>query len=372
MAARAGSTEQETKLFLDALNAQIREGLKQDKQVKVNGIGTFRLQNMAPRESMNINTGERITIKGYEKIVFAPEAGVKELIEHNTPMKKKNAKQVTDEINPLEKLGEQADEIVGILADLGQSPAEEEKPKKTKGRKAAAAKAVEPKAETVELKAEKPKARKQPAAKQAKPAEQAEPTTPAGQTEPVIPAEPQPAAPVELPEAPKAQEAPKSEEKKEKNHFLRDTLICVIILLLLLLVGYFFLRSQISNWLDSLNNPQPAQTEVVVEAEEPATAVETAAPAVPEEIVYDKLITTERMHRHSRLAWMAFRYYGDKQFWVYLYDANKDHIVNPDKIVVGTPIRVPQLTKEQMDTTLPATRATLQRLLEQGEEAKKK
>lgn len=349
LALRAGTNEKEAKLFLEALNQQILEGLKQDKQVKINGIGTFRMQSMAPRESVNVNTGERITIPGYEKVVFTPEAGMKELIEHNTPMKKKNAKNAAEEINPLEKLGEQADEIVGILADLGQSPEDAKAPKskKTSGKsKAVAANAEQPKeeAKTVEP----------------TPAVAAEAEKPAVEVKPAVTVF-------------AAQEQPKTkEEPKKKSHFVRDTLICVIILLLLLLVGYFFLRNQISGWLDSLNNSKPAQIEQVEKAEPKPVEELAATPAIPEEIVYDKLITTERMHKHSRLAWMAWRYYGNKAFWVYLYDANKDHIVNPDKITTGTPIRVPQLTEEQMDTTNERTRLILQRLTEQGEAAKKR
>lgn len=349
LALRAGTNEKEAKLFLEALNQQILEGLKQDKQVKINGIGTFRMQSMAPRESVNVNTGERITIPGYEKVVFTPEAGMKELIEHNTPMKKKNAKKAAEEINPLEKLGEQADEIVGILADLGQSPEDAKAPKskKTSGKsKAVAANAEQPKeeAKTVEP----------------TPAVAAEAEKPAVEVKPAVTVF-------------AAQEQPKTkEEPKKKSHFVRDTLICVIILLLLLLVGYFFLRNQISCWLDSLNNSKPAQIEQVEKAEPKPVKELAATPAIPEEIVYDKLITTERMHKHSRLAWMAWRYYGNKAFWVYLYDANKDHIVNPDKITTGTPIRVPQLTEEQMDTTNERTRLILQRLTEQGEAAKKR
>lgn len=349
LALRAGTNEKEAKLFLEALNQQILEGLKQDKQVKINGIGTFRMQSMAPRESVNVNTGERITIPGYEKVVFTPEAGMKELIEHNTPMKKKNAKKAAEEINPLEKLGEQADEIVGILADLGQSPENDKAPK---GKKTAG------KTKAVATKAEQPK-------EEAKTVE----PTPAVAAEAEKPAvEEKPAVTVFA-----AQEQPKTKEKpKKKSHFVRDTLICVIILLLLLLVGYFFLRNQISGWLDSLNNSKPAQIEQVEKAEPKPVKELAATPAIPEEIVYDKLITTERMHKHSRLAWMAWRYYGNKAFWVYLYDANKDHIVNPDKITTGTPIRVPQLTEEQMDTTNERTRLILQRLTEQGEAAKKR
>jgi hypothetical protein len=52
-----------------------------------------------------------------------------------------------------------------------------------------------------------------------------------------------------------------------------------------------------------------------------------------------------------------------------LYDANKDCIGNPNDIEVGTPIRVPRLTEEQLDTTLQSTIVTLQYLREQAIEA---
>lgn len=359
LASRAGTNEREAKLFLDALNEQIAEGLRQDKHVRINGIGTFRMQSVAPRRSVNISTGESITIEGYEKVVFTPEAGVKELIEHNTLMKKKN-KKAAEVINPLEKLDEQATEIVGILNDLGQSPKEGEnkQPAEKKEPEEAASEPV--KAETNES----------VAAETPKPVAAEEPAKPAEKAKPVAPTKPfAPAKPVAKAESKKPQE----EKAPKKSHFVRDTLICVIILLMLLLVGYFFLRHQISGWLDSLSSPAqteqkaPKQTFVIENVNEKPAAPQKEA---VKEIVYDKLITTEEMHQDSRLAWMAWRYYGNKAFWVYLYDANKDHIVNPDKIVTGTPIRVPKLTKEQMDTTLESTRATLQRLTEQGEAAK--
>ena len=352
LASRAGASEREARAFLEALNTHIIEGLKQDKQVKINGIGTFRLQTVAPRESVNVTTGERITIDQYDKIAFSAEAGMKELIEHNTPMKKQNNKKAADEVNPLKKLGEQATEIVDILADMGQAPAEEPKKapkaKRAKKAKAAAEKVEEPKAEVVTP--------VEPVEEPAAPVVEEKPA------EPIV---------VETPAEPVAEE---QQAKLEGSyHFLRDTLICIVVMLMLLLLGYFFLRHQISDWFDALNAPHPVEMGAVVE---PKTPEKTAAPAtvempeVYEEIRYTQFITTEPMHQHSRLAWMAWRYYGNKDFWVYLYDANKDRITNPDKIMVGTPIRVPRLTAEQMDTTLPKTRKTLQRLTEQGEAAK--
>ena len=81
LAIRAGVSEKEANLFLTALNSQLIEALKTDKQVKINGLGIFRLQGVAPRKSVNVTTGEEIIIEGYNKIVFVPEAGVKELVE---------------------------------------------------------------------------------------------------------------------------------------------------------------------------------------------------------------------------------------------------------------------------------------------------
>jgi hypothetical protein len=167
-------------------------------------------------------------------------------------------------------------------------------------------------------------------------------------------------------------------EPEKKYHFVRDTLICVVVLLLLLLVCYFFLRSQLGGWIDSLLQNDPAPTEQVVAVQDTTAAAptvqedtvaeeilteeqvlaeflecseETEDQAAPEETIYEELITIEPMHEASRLAWMAKRYYGDKAYWPYLYDANKDHISDPGHIEVGTPIRVPKLTAAQRDTT---------------------
>ena len=127
---RTDATEREANLFLRVLVEQIIAGLQGGEQIKINGLGTFRLQEMAPRKSVNVNTGEPIIIPGYTKVVFAPEVSMREMVEKNksvTPIVNLNgdssAAPVDEEaLSPLEKLGRQADEIVGILADLGQDP----------------------------------------------------------------------------------------------------------------------------------------------------------------------------------------------------------------------------------------------------------
>lgn len=48
--------------------------------------------------------------------------------------------------------------------------------------------------------------------------------------------------------------------------------------------------------------------------------------------------------------------------WVYIYDANRDIIDNPNAIKVGTELRVPHLTEQQMDLTNPDTQAQIAQL----------
>ena len=406
---RTDATEREANLFLRVLVEQIIAGLQGGEQIKINGLGTFRLQEMAPRKSVNVNTGEPIIIPGYTKVVFAPEVSMREMVEKNksvTPIVNLNtdtsAAQVDEEaLSPLEKLGRQADEIVGILADLGQDPrmrsqaAEESAPTEEARAEMVDSAATEDVAEEpvseavaeevateetiseevaeVEIAEEKAEDKvAEPIAETvaepiAKPTVElvAEPVT-EPVVEPVVEsvAEQIKEEPVVVPVEPITPVAGKT-DKKRKYHFLRDTLICVVCLLVVLAGGFLFLRGAMANWIDSLvAKSEPVATDTVVAipstpvAEEVVedTAVMENAPEVP---VYQQFIATEEIREGSRLTWLAYRYYGNKDLWVYIYDANKDHLGNPNEIRVGTPIRIPRLTTEQRDTTLQTTREVM-------------
>ena len=334
LAKRAGVSEKTAGTFLNSFAAQLVEALKQDKQVKINGLGTFKLQAVAPRKSVNVKTGEEIVIEGYNKIVFAPEVGMKEMVEKSEIQVPSDEVPGTKEeaIDPIKKLGEQAEEIVGILAEIEQTkPEVEEEP-------------------VVEEPVAKEPVVEEPVVKE---------------PEAVVVPEPEPEPVV-------------SPKPKKKYHFLRDTLICVVILLMLLLCGYFFLRTHISEWIDSLVQPNP-QTEMVVEndtvqsiIEEPIVeepVVEETMVEEPQEEPYSELLTTEYITPGSRLTWIAKKYYGSKIYWPYIYEANKKEIPNPSKIAVGTPVRVPKLTKSQLDTVGAENRARLEKLRVEAEEA---
>lgn len=382
LAQRANISEKDANAFLTAFNAQLLEALKTEKQVKINGLGTFKLQAVAPRKSVDVTTGNEITIEGYNKVSFVPEAGVKELVE------KVEAGEAVEALDPIQKLGAQADEIVDILGDLGELPKEEKAEEPVEE----AAPVEEP--VIAEVPAEEPK-EEEPVVEEPKEEEPVEETAPVEEPKAEEPKEEEPivAEPViaEVPaEEPKEEEPvaeePKEEEPKEeeplivsekpakkKNYFLRALLISFIILLILCVVGYFFLRKQVCEWFDILKEKvekielfnkcsapseevesAAAEDELVLEVPEEAAeqVVESEAPkAEVQKAKYEELLLTEEITEGSRLAWISRKYYGHPDYWPYLYDANRDRIDDPSNVPVGTQIRVPKLTKAQRDMT---------------------
>ncbi|HEY6915471.1 MAG TPA: HU family DNA-binding protein [Paludibacter sp.] len=69
--------------------------------------------------------------------------------------------------------------------------------------------------------------------------------------------------------------------------------------------------------------------------------------------VYTEFIGSEQINAGSRLTIMSKKYYGTKDFWVYIYEANKERIQNPDNIEMGTLIRIPKLDPRLIDASNP-------------------
>ena len=75
-----GMTKKNADALVRGMFDLIEEALTNDKYVKIKGLGTFKLTEVDSRESMNVNTGERIEIQGHTKISFTPDTTMKELI----------------------------------------------------------------------------------------------------------------------------------------------------------------------------------------------------------------------------------------------------------------------------------------------------
>ena len=66
--------------FLQNVVEVINDGLLQDRIVKIKGFGTFKLQEVKERSSVNVNTGERVVIAAHDKITFTPDAVMKDMV----------------------------------------------------------------------------------------------------------------------------------------------------------------------------------------------------------------------------------------------------------------------------------------------------
>ncbi|MFZ4581514.1 MAG: HU family DNA-binding protein [Paludibacter sp.] len=68
---------------------------------------------------------------------------------------------------------------------------------------------------------------------------------------------------------------------------------------------------------------------------------------------YNEYLGEEEISEGTRLTTIAQRYYGKKEFWVYIYEANRDNIVHPDRITPGTIVKVPRVDKRLIDKKNP-------------------
>lgn len=299
----ANISEQEAGQFLNALLNGVVEGLKVDKQVKVKGLGSFSLKAVAPRKSVNIATGETFTIEGYNKLTFSAESLLKESVEKRLEQPQTGA--ILTELNndPLKKLGEQADEIVDILAELGQAVSK-------------------PSLEVEEVS--------------------------------------------EVPDIPEVTEIPEDEVKEvlieaPKEPVNKPTCKChkwvcwaifAVILLGIAGTGLYF-RETITQWWQCVQDCQQVTEEIVIEevTEEPVKV-----PLANQPREYVNFIGIERVGQDSRLAWIAYKYYAQKDLWVFIYEANRDLIKDPTYIRPGQHIRIPELSEEYRNLYNPELR----------------
>ena len=77
---RKGLSKNDASNFVNEMFDIIQQALERDMVVKVKGFGTFKIIDVDPRESVNVNTGERVLIEGHNKITFTPDQLLKEIV----------------------------------------------------------------------------------------------------------------------------------------------------------------------------------------------------------------------------------------------------------------------------------------------------
>lgn len=110
LAEKSGISQQDAELFIRKMFDVANEGLQSDKLVKMKWLGTFKVMAVKDRESVDVNTGERIIIEGRDKISFTPDNILKEIV--NKPFAQFETVVVNDgvDFDEIDRKFENADE----------------------------------------------------------------------------------------------------------------------------------------------------------------------------------------------------------------------------------------------------------------------
>ncbi len=309
-------------MFLNVVIETIHEGLKNDRVVKVKGFGTFKLTAVRERESINVNTGERVVISSHDKVSFTPDAVLRDLV--NKPFAQFDTVVLADGVD-FEDMPEidteESDPIADEVVEMPVPAQEEAK---------VVAMQVEPKTELESVVEPEPIVEPEPEpVQEAEPVAVAEPkpvAEPMPEPQPVIEPEPEveqpePEAPAEeeveapvvqetpdvpedpeepvIPEEPETPEEPEEEQEEEqpdyisefyddennecKKVFLMYAIIVNVIVAALFFVFGYYARS--TNLLGIEKETAVETAAPTVEQAETTTpkAAETTAPAKAEE-----------------------------------------------------------------------------------------
>lgn len=371
LAKEAGITVVKAELLTKAMFDLIIEGLEQDGIVKINGLGTFKLTDVASRSSVNVNTGEKFEIKGHKKLSFTPADALKDCV--NQPFAMFEPVEVDETYSDDEDDNEET--IVGenVLEEpvVEESANEEDAVEQVDvAEQAENVEETEPVADVQNIQEATPE---QVAAEAEAPEKSIEQLRP----EPVL---------VHVPKKEKkAFVAPEKREKKSYKTLYITLSIILLIVVAVLFAGYF---TQPANEVESVakvetvkETPVKSVTEQVVveqnvavvenEAVKEDTIVnvaveETVEPGVYKFVVTEQLAsldlkditladtvmyeavgewTVHKVVANETLTRIALKHYGDKKLWPYIVKYNS--LARPDDLRKGMELRIPMLTPKK-------------------------
>ena len=369
-------TKKNADAFLRCMFDLIEEALTNEKYVKIKGLGTFKLTEVDSRESMNVNTGERIEIQGHTKISFTPDTTMKELI--NKPFSHFETVILNDgvelEDTPFDiepKVEEMADEMVEKIIEEPQVEVESVVEVKVEVAEEPVVSPVvdepipvEKVSESVEVEPKEVEAVvvEEPEVSELVDIEE----KPVEVEEKVEPIEEEISEEVSIPEE-KVEEKPEivvPEAPRSENKTTFKVLIGIImVLLLIILFGVywiFFRQEKVdTNW--EYTVPVKETASVVQVEEQQAVKEDTLLVSkdtmvvqpvqeeqtmvLPEDVVYEitGTITTLTLEPGQTLVKLALKYYGSKNFWPYIVQHNPDVIKDADIVPKGATIKIPKL-----------------------------
>lgn len=369
-------TKKNADAFLRCMFDLIEEALTNEKYVKIKGLGTFKLTEVDSRESMNVNTGERIEIQGHTKISFTPDTTMKELI--NKPFSHFETVILNDgvelEDTPFDiepKVEEMADEMVEKIIEEPQVEVEPVVEVKVEVAEEPVVSPVVDESIPVEKVSESVEEEpKEVEAAVVEELEVPEPVVieekPVEVEEKVEPIEEEISEEVSIPEE-KVEEKPEivvPEAPRSENKTTFKVLIGIIVVLLLIILfgvyWIFFRQEKVdTNW--EYTAPVKETASVVQVEEQQAVKEDTLLVSedtmvvqpvqeeqtmvLPEDVVYEitGTITTLTLEPGQTLVKLALKYYGSKNFWPYIVQHNPDVIKDADRVPKGATIKIPKL-----------------------------
>ena len=124
IAGKHGLSQKDAEQFVATFFDLINEALHEEKMVKVKGLGTFKVIDVRERESINVNTGERVVIESHGKISFTPDPIMRDLV--NKPFAQFETVMLNDDVDIEELNAVSVDEEPLAIVDEQPQEVEEE------------------------------------------------------------------------------------------------------------------------------------------------------------------------------------------------------------------------------------------------------
>lgn len=360
-------------LFLRELVATITQALIDGEDVKIKGVGTFKVTRTKTRKSVSISTGDAIEIDGHNKLSFTPDKSLAEAV--NQPFAQFETVFLDDAMTD-EKLAEIDKEYPSLFdegsLDVTAQPVNVEASDGTESTEATGATDG---TESTDITGSTDVTESTGATETTGATDETESTDVTGPTEleskddtvvPTVVSEPsepvrdEPVSrpmlvgiPIDGPTQPKPEPEP-VEETNEDEYFYRpaprnaytptpEQLAAHsrkldkrwIGLVVGVLIGCLLM------WL------------VMRGCEKTGSEPQTVVPADTVAQVEEEPVVTETITDQNVLSTMAARHYGSQWFWVYIYEENKDKIKNPDNVPLGTVVVIPPADKYGIDAKDP-------------------
>lgn len=405
VAAATETSKKVSESFLKELFSTIADTLRGGDNVKVKGLGVFKLIIVEARKSVNVNTGEEMEIPSHRKVTFLPDKALADAI--NMPFASFETVVLSDALT---------DEDLKKMADVDEHPAEDGEEPQDKP-------TPPPFTQKADDDGNKDEASKKAAgnvvvAKEVEEAVAAEVEIPEDETaeaeleaetmvndlmeaderheeldadnEPMPEIEEHKVAEEHIEKEDKAEAGGRSvahfddeddeEEEylpqpaKDNGSFMRGFLWgAVTMFLIYMLVGggiYLYKTtvandktelSEVEDSIDAVQETAPlaaagaaAADSVAAVPEQKPEATEKVSPKVEEPAKVDKPVERyDTITRTKFLTRLAKKYYGNSDFWVYIYEENKAKIKNPNTISPGTVVVIPAADKYGIDKDNP-------------------